>query len=493
LHSEILIVGGGAGGLELACKLGRKLGPSKVMLVDSRLYHVWKPSLHEVAAGTLDIHQEGLSYQMLAHDCGFTFVYGAMTALDSASKTLGVGPVSAASDGEEIFPARSISYRSLVIAVGSTSNYFGVPGAREHTISLNATEDAERFRLRLLRLLARTAEAKGEGAHNPGVAVAKAVGAGTFDSGVAAADAAGAGAGVGTSAATADATLGAKGGATMTDAGHAPRSPAGGLDIVIIGGGATGVELAAELREATGVYAAYGFNRLQVQRDVRITLLEGAPRILAPLPERVSASAARLLDERSIRVVTDCRVTQIDAHQVLDKDGNVYPSDICVWAAGIRAPEFLGSLGLPTTKGGAIEVDGQLRVKGVEGVYALGDCAACTDGKGKPVPPRAQAAHQQADYLVKTFINMEKGHPPPKDPYVYKDYGSLVSIGHKTTVGNLMGSLRASWFVEGFMARIMYLSLHLMHHQAILGSMRTGVLAVARFLIRRTTPLVKLH
>ncbi|MGB9109959.1 MAG: FAD-dependent oxidoreductase, partial [Telluria sp.] len=168
MHSDIVIVGGGAGGLELACKLGRKLGPSKVMLVDSRLYHVWKPSLHEVAAGTLDIHQEGLSYQMLAHDRGFTFVYGAMTALDAAAKTIGVGAVSAASDGEELFPARSISYRALVIAVGSTSNYFGVPGAREHTISLNATDDAERFRLRLLRLLARTAEAKGEGARNPG-------------------------------------------------------------------------------------------------------------------------------------------------------------------------------------------------------------------------------------------------------------------------------------------------------------------------------------
>jgi NADH dehydrogenase len=269
--------------------------------------------------------------------------------------------------------------------------------------------------------------------------------------------------------------------------------PADGLDIVIIGGGATGVELAAELREASGAYAAYGFNRLQVQRDVRITLLEGAPRILAPLPDRVSASAARLLDERGIRVVTDCRVTQIEAHQVTDNAGNVYPSDICVWAAGIRAPEFLGSLGLPTTKGGAIEVDARLAVKGVEGVYALGDCAACTDGNGNPVPPRAQAAHQQADYLMQTFMSMETGRAPPKGPYVYKDYGSLVSIGHKTTVGNLMGSLRASWFVEGFLARIMYLSLHLMHHQAILGSVRTGVLAVARFLIRRTTPLVKLH
>jgi NADH dehydrogenase len=454
LRSEYVIVGGGAGGLELACKLGRKLGPGKVMLVDSRLYHVWKPSLHEVAAGTLDIHQEGLSYQMLAHDRGFTFVYGEMTALDAGAKRITVAPVTAPTDGEEVLPQRSIDYGSLVISVGSTSNYFGVPGARENTISLNATEDAERFRLRLLRLLAQAEQEKGAAAVANSAAANVAVAGSAVD-------------------------------------GSAARS---GMDIVIIGGGATGVELAAELREASSVYAAYGFNRLQVQRDVRITLLEGAPRILAPLPEKVSGAALRLLEQRAIRVVTDCRVTAIDKHQVSDNAGHVYPADMCVWAAGIRAPEFLGSLGLPTNKGGQIEVDGHLRVKGVPGVYAIGDCAACIDGKGKPVPPRAQAAHQQADFLLKTFMNMASGQPAQKNPYVYRDYGSLVSIGHQTTVGSLMGSLRGvSWFVEGFMARIMYLSLHLMHHQAVLGSVRTGVMAIARFLIRRTTPLVKLH
>jgi NADH dehydrogenase len=434
LQGDIVIVGGGAGGLELACKLGRKLGPEKVTLVDSRLYHVWKPSLHEVAAGTLDIHQEGLSYQMLAHDRGFSFVYGAMTALDAAARHITIAPVTTAADGEEVLPERTLGYRSLVIAVGSTSNYFGVPGARENTISLNATEDAERFRLRLLRLLAQAEQQKDDGAADSGI------------------------------------------------------------DIVIIGGGATGVELAAELREASGAYAAYGFRRLQVKRDVRITLLEGAPRILAPLPERVSSAAARLLDQRAIRVVTDCRVNRIDQNQVSDNKGNLYPADLCVWAAGIRAPEFLGALGLPVAKGGQVEVDAQLRVKDVPGVYALGDCAACTDGKGKPVPPRAQAAHQQADYLLKTFVDQAAGKPPQTAPYVYRDYGSLVSIGRETTVGNLMGSLRgASLFVEGFLARIMYMSLHLMHHQAVLGSLRTGLMAVGRFLIRRTTPIVKLH
>jgi NADH dehydrogenase len=432
LRGDIVVVGGGAGGLELACKLGRKLGPTKVMLIDSRLYHIWKPSLHEVAAGTLDIHQEGLSYQMLAHDNGFTFVYGALVGLDAPAKRLRVGAVISPAQ-EEVLPERSIEFASLVIAVGSTSNYFGVPGAPDQTISLNATEDAERFRLKLLRLLAIADQQKSQGG-------------------------------------------------------------AAAIDIVIIGGGATGVELAAELREASGVYASYGFNHLDALRDVRITLLEGAPRILAPLPERVSGAALALLKQRAIEVVTDCKVSAIERDRVLDSAGNAYRADLCVWAAGIRAPELLSTLGLPTNRAGQLEVDAWLRVKGSAGIYAIGDCAACVDRAGKTVPPRAQAAHQQADFLRRSFLLQVAGKPTQPQGYVYTDYGSLVSVGSATSVGSLMGALRGfSWFVEGFFARMMYLSLHLLHHRAVLGTLRTGVLALARFLIRRTTPLVKLH
>ena len=432
MQGNIVIVGGGAGGLELACKLGRKLGPGKVTLVDSRLTHIWKPSLHEVAAGTLDLHQEGLSYQMLAHDNHFTFVFGAFTALDAGAKRITINPVLDAG-GEQVLPERSIQYGSLVIAVGSTSNYFGVPGAKEYSISLNAPEDAERFRLGLLKQLARaeTRRAAGE----PAV-----------------------------------------------------------VNVVIIGAGATGVELAAELREASGVYASYGFQHLDPIRDVRLTLLEGAPRILAPLPERVSAAAHKLLIERGVTVVTECRVTLIEPHQVTDKAGNVYPSSMCVWAAGIRAPEFLAQLGVPLNKGGQIEVDSQLRVRGLSDVYAFGDCAACVDKDGEPVPPRAQAAHQQADYLRRQFVRMAKGKAAFTEAYDYVDYGSLVSFGHRNSVGSLMGSLKGlNFFVDGMFARMMYASLHLMHHAAVLGHLRTGLLAVARFLIRRSKPLVKLH
>jgi NADH dehydrogenase len=433
MDKKIVIVGGGAGGLELASKLGRILGPARVTLVDSRLSHIWKPSLHEVAAGTLDIHAEGLSYQMLAHDNGFTFVYGALTALDSAAKTLTVAAV-LSDTGEIIIPERNLGFDKLVLALGSTANYFGVPGAAEHTVSLNATEDAERFRLKMLKLLT-AAELQKE--HNPLARV----------------------------------------------------------NVVIIGGGATGVELAAELREASAVHASYGYRKLDPNRDITITILEGAARVLAPLPERVSAAAAKLLGERHVTVKTQCRVVNITARQVEDNAGGVYPADVCVWAAGIKAPALLASLGLPVNKSGQVVVDPHLQVNGPEsGIYAIGDCAVCVDGAGTAVSPRAQAAHQQADYLCRKLSRDALGKPAEQKPFIFKEHGSLVSVGSQTSVGSLMGALQgAGWFVEGTFARLMYVSLHLMHHQAVLGTMRTAVLALARFLIKRSTPLVKLH
>lgn len=432
VSNEVVIVGGGAGGLELACKLGRKLGHGHVTLVDRTLYHIWKPSLHEVAAGTRDIHQEGLSYQMLAHDNKFRFVYGALTALDAINNTITVDAINDEA-GLEVVPPRQIAFGRLVIAVGSVSNYFGLNGAEKNTISLNSTEDAEYFRRRLLKLFA-LADLKKE------------------------------------------------------------FSPDAGIDIVIVGGGATGVELAAELREASGVYTDYDFPRLHPDKDVRITILEGAPRLLAPLTERVAKAATKLLRERDVRVVTDCRVASIAEQFVTDANGNNYAFDLCVWSAGIKAPDLLKTLGLPVTGLGQLQVDGGLKVKDSKNIYALGDCAACVSADGRLVPPRAQAAHQQADYLLAVFVREHKGQPANDATYIYTDHGSLVSFGRSTSVGTLMGSLsKLGWFVDGFFARMMYTSLHLLHLNALLGPVRTGVTATASSLMKHAKPSVKLH
>lgn len=430
-NETIVIAGGGAGGLELACKLGRKLSRQQVILVEKNLNHIWKPTLHEVAAGTLDINQEGLSYSMLAYENNFTFIYGVFSGIDLLKKEI----VVSVPEGEEmIYPERRVQFSRLCIAVGSTSNYYSTPGAAEYTLSLNTPGDAERFRTEMMNQMIRAEYEKSAG--SPGT-----------------------------------------------------------VNVVIIGGGATGIELAAELREAGGIYANYGFIHLIPDIDVKITVLEGAQRILTPLSERVSDGAAQILAKKNIEVVTNCRVNQIEKDHLLDKAGNRHDFNVCVWAAGIKAPNFLSSLGLPVNKIGQLEVTDRLNVKGYDHLYAIGDCASCMQPDGKTVSPRAQSAHQQAEYMYRAITHrIAGGQKTANPPYFYRDYGSLISLGTQTGVGSLMGALTGGMlFVDGIFARWLYISLHLMHHKVILGLGRTVVLAIARALVKRSTALVKLH
>lgn len=431
---KVVIVGGGAGGLELAAKLGRKFGPRYVYLVDRVGNHIWKPSLHEVAAGTLDIHREGLSYAMLAKDCGFTFILGEMAKVDREAKLIQLEPV-VVDQHIEVFPARDFSYDTLVLAVGSKSNFFGTPGAAEFAIALDSTEEAERFRLRLLRELVIANRRKEEGAGRV-------------------------------------------------------------LNIGIVGGGATGVELAAELLEACAGAVYYGLDSLDLDKDIQITLLEGSDRILSALPEKMSTTALRLLQDRGVNVQTSVRVAKVEADALYDAQGKQYYADLCVWAAGIKAPDFLTGLGLDTNRINQLVVDGGLRSSD-PAVFAMGDCAQVpsTSANGTSFfPASAQVAHQQAGFLLPILAGRIHGKEVGERLFTFRDSGSLISVGHRRGVGSLVGVLsRKSWFVEGLLARTMYMSLHLMHHMAVLGFGRAGALALGRLFGKRGAPRIKLH
>ena len=428
---QVVVVGGGAGGLELAARLGGLHGRDRVTLVDSRPFHIWKPSLHEAAAGTLDIHQEGLSYPMLAHLRGFAFAQGELLGVDRDNRRVRIGAV-LAPDGQAVLPERELPYDVLVLAIGSISNFFNTPGAAEHAVTLDTTEGAEQFRLTMLKAMAQVDQAK-------------------------------------------------------------VRNPSARLDLVIVGGGATGVELAVELTEASHVVSAYGLQNFRAERDLAITLVEGAPRILSALPEKLARAAHARLNEMGIRVETDCRVAEVTAQAVRTADGREFPATLCMWAAGIKGPPVLAGLGLPLNRLGQLELNERLESADPH-ILALGDCSAVPWGEGRTVPARAQAAHQQADYLAAKITARLRGRPEPSEPYVYRDHGSLVSLGQGAGVGSLMGKLAGrGLFVSGTLARLMYMSLHLMHHRAVLGVSRTATLALARLLMRRTRPRVKLH
>ncbi|PVY81370.1 NADH dehydrogenase FAD-containing subunit [Cupriavidus alkaliphilus] len=434
---RIVVVGGGAGGLELVTKLGDKLGrkgAAQVVLVDRLPTHIWKPLLHEVAAGSMDPNTHQLEYAAQARWHHFEFQQGELTGIDRARKTLSVSAC-VDQDGAELLPARELPYDTLVLAIGCVTHFFGVPGAAEHAIALDTVAQAERFRKRLIAACVRAQNGRGR-----------------------------------------------------VDGDGRPR-----VDVAIIGAGATGVELSAELRNTAHVLSAYGLHRLDPRRDVRIHVIEAGPRILPALSERVSAETAKLLRKLDVDVFTSERVTEVTPQAVLTASGKTIDADLTVWAAGITAPAVLASLGLPVSRQGQIVVGPTLQSEGDPDIFAFGDCASCPwPEKQTAVPPRAQAAHQQATFLYEALCARLAGRPLPQ--FAFKDFGSLVSLGHFSAVGSLMGGLiGGSMFIEGLMARFMYTSLYRMHVMALHGAVGMALDTVSHWLRSKTSPRVKLH
>jgi len=433
LH-HIVVVGGGAGGLELVTSLGNKLGrkrKARITLVDAGLTHVWKPLLHEVASGSLDANANEINYRAHARKHHYEFQLGRMSSLERKSRQLVVAPI-LDEDGVEVVPERHIRYDTLVIAVGSTANDFGTPGAREHCLFLDSLNQARRFHKLLLNTFLRKNHDAVQGQDHR-------------------------------------------------------------LNISIIGAGATGVELAAELRLASRELPVYGMNHLQAS-DVSITVIEAAQRILPALPERLSASATRELKRQHVEVLTGQPVSEIRKDAIVMKDGTELPSDMTIWAAGIKAPEFLTELdGLEVNRSNQLVVEQTLRTTEDPDIFAFGDCAACPQpDSDRPVPPRAQAAHQQADALFKTLCHRLEGGDPVA--FVYHDHGSLINFSRYTAVGNLMGNLSGrSMFIEGKVARLFYISLYRMHQVALHGFIRTGVIWLMDKISRAMHPRLKLH
>ncbi len=434
LH-RVVIVGGGAGGLELATRLGNSLGKkgkADITLIDRSRTHVWKPLLHEIAAGSMNPDKHELDYLAQAHWHHFHFRLGEMDGISREKKEVYIG-ASVDEQGMEFIPRRTIPYDTLIIAIGSTTNDFGIKGARENALALDTQSQAELFHRRL---------------HNS--------------------------------------LLRAQTQATPVQAGQ--------LEVVIVGAGATGVELAAELHNTTRELTAYGLDKIDADKDISISLIEASDRVLPALPVNLSHSVDLELRKLRVHVYTGERVTEVTNKGIYTHSGRFIPSALVVWAAGIKAPDFLKNLdGLETNRINQLVVKRTLQTTLDDDVFAFGDCAACPwPGHEENVPPRAQSAHQQASMLVKTVKARISSKSLPE--YTYRDYGSLVNLGKYSTVGSLMGAVSGgSLFIEGMFARFMYQSLYKMHLISLHGFFTVFLQTIARVITRRTEPQVKLH
>ncbi|MDR5883278.1 NAD(P)/FAD-dependent oxidoreductase [Caballeronia sp. LZ032] len=454
---RFIIVGGGAGGLELATRLGDRFGSTdsktppkaQITLVDRNPTHIWKPLLHEVAGGSMDPFTQELEYAAQALWHGFEFQQGDLIGLDRANRRI---RISALRDEEagELLPERDLEYDTLVIAIGSTTHFFGVEGAQANSIALDTVGQAELFRKRLIAACIRAEHVAPE----PVAA-----------------------------------------GIDEAEAEDPPGvDPVPRIQVAIVGAGATGVELSAELRNTAQVLSAYGLHKLDPKHDIGIVLIEAGPRILPALQERVSTATAELLTKLGVKLLTGETVAQVGRDSIHTASGKMIRADLTVWAAGIKAPAILANLdGLPTNRLGQLNVRRTLQTEIDDNIFALGDCAACPwPGNERNVPPRAQAAHQQASFLFKSFERLLQGKPLPE--YTYRDFGSLVSLGHYSAVGNLMGGLiGGNMLIEGLFARFMYMSLYRLHVAALHGYARMVLDTIAHWLRRSTAPRVKLH
>ncbi|WP_372384471.1 NAD(P)/FAD-dependent oxidoreductase [Vibrio sp. BS-M-Sm-2] len=428
--TKIIVVGGGAGGLELATKLGRTLGRKKraqITLVDRKASHLWKPLLHEVATGSLDEGVDALSYRAHAKNHYFDFQMGSLNDIDRDRKVIALSELTD-EHGELLMPSRELEYDILVMALGSTSNDFNTPGVRDNCIFLDSPEQAHRFRTEMNNQFLKLHAKNGQGT----------------------------------------------------------------VDIAIVGAGATGVELSAELHNAVKELRTYGFGDLDSSK-LNVNLVEAGERILPALPPRISSAAHSELTKLGVNVRTNTMVTQADADGLTTKDGDKIPAQIMVWAAGIKAPDFMKDIGgLETNRINQLVVKNTLQTTLDNNIFAIGDLAQCTQADGSFVPPRAQAAHQMASCAFSNIIAKLNGRDL-KD-YIYKDKGSLVSLSRFSTVGSLMGNLtKGSMMVEGRIARVVYISLYRMHQMALHGLIKTSLMMLVGRINRVLRPNLKLH
>ncbi|MBR9789440.1 MAG: NAD(P)/FAD-dependent oxidoreductase [Vibrionaceae bacterium] len=428
--TRIIVVGGGAGGLELATKLGRTLGRknrAQITLVDRKASHLWKPLLHEVATGSLDEGVDALSYRAHAKNHSFDFQMGSLQDIDRERKVITLSELKD-DHGELLMPSRELEYDILVMAIGSTSNDFNTPGVRENCIFLDSPEQAHRFRSEMNNEFLKLHAKNGNGT----------------------------------------------------------------VDIAIVGAGATGVELSAELHNAIKELRAYGFGDLDSSK-LNVNLIEAGPRILPALPSRISTAAHQELTKLGVNVRTATMVTKAEKDGLTTKDGEKISAKIMVWAAGIKAPDFIKDIaGLETNRINQLVVKNTLQTTRDDNIFVIGDLAQCTQEDGSFVPPRAQAAHQMASRAFSNIVAMINGREL-KD-YVYKDHGSLVSLSQFSTVGSLMGNLtKGSMMVEGRIARVVYISLYRMHQIALHGLFKTGLMMLVGRINRVLRPNLKLH
>ncbi len=433
--TQIVVVGGGAGGLNLVRHLGAKLGREKfdIILIERNRTHIWKPLLHEVATGSLDANLDEVGYRNHGFQWNYRYYYGALENIDRIKREVIIAPIHD-DDGSELIARHHIRYDYLVLAFGAVSNDFGISGVKENCMFLDNRDQADRFRQKLLNNCLRVSRALNADPN------------------------------------------------TKVD-----------VKVVIVGAGATGVELAAELFNAAAGLRHYGLEVFDETR-LKVTLVEAGPRILPALPEKLALAAHRELELLGVDVRTSTQIEKVEGRGLYTRNGDIIEADLKLWAAGVKGPDIVAELkDFEVTPSRQIMVRPTLQTTIDDRIFAIGDCAYYKpEGSARPIPPRAQSAAQMAVTAYRNILALIANKP--LKPFVYHDYGSLVSLSRFSTVGSLMGNLVGGRMaIEGRLARLVYLSLYRKHLLGIHGWLKGVALILVGHVNQVVRPKLKLH
>ena len=425
MMKNIVVVGGGAGGLEFITQLAAALKKNddvSITLIDKLAVHMWKPLLHEVALGTLNIEQEQTHYFLHAKKHGYRFIQAELYSIDRESKTIQIKTQHRTESNELVNHTEQQAYDVLVLALGSKSNDFGTPGVREHCYFLDDIEQAQKIHQDMMFAYQNSPQLQQEPVVN----------------------------------------------------------------IAIIGGGATGVEFAAELAQVKHTLFDYGFEKIRPE-NIHIHVIEGGSRILNALSEQVSERAETVLSKLKVNLLTNHRVKSIEHQKIHFADGTTLHADCIIWAAGVKAPKVLEQLnGFEKDGIHRLKVHATLQTFTDPHVFAFGDCAHCQlDSKENPLGARAQVASQQAEFLVNAVLCHLKGKTIPM--FKFNEKGTLVSLSNLEAVGQILGNS----VVQGASAKMLYRSLYRVHQSKIHGVSKALLITAKDAFARQVNPRIK--
>lgn len=383
---RILILGGGFAGIAVAQRLEARLRPdeAEIVLVSRENFMLFTPMLPEVSSGELDVRHVVTPIRRQLRRT--RFILADVRAVDVHASNVEVAHTLS---GEH----ETIPYNEVVLALGSTTSTFGLPGVAEHVFALKTLEDAGILRNRFVWLL------------------------------------------------------------ELADSIPDARERARLLTVVVVGGGFTGVEATGELVEL--FRSVIRFYPHVARAEVRIVLVEGGPALLPGLPEKMGRYSADLLRRRGVEIITGDGVASADGSSLTLQSGRRIETRTIVWSAGVKPTATLADTALPRTKRGAIVVENDFRVPGFPHVWAAGDCAAIPAGDGATYPPTAQHAIREGPVLADNLVAVLRGQPTR--PFHFSSLGMMASLGGRKAVAQLPGDRVITGFLAWFLWRSYYL------------------------------------